>query len=124
MYNLYEQHISHPRNYFSDEQHKFMMDSISLRRHLENIEMSYYDLIVSVPGEKEQFQRHLNLVKEDVTRVKQNIFSRKENYCQKIDDVKEVFEKKFEELKNKEFVLFKKEKVPEPVILKEVSIEA
>ena len=66
-------------------------------------------MIVNVPGEKEQFQRHLNVVREDVSRVKQNISSRKDNHCQKIDDVKEVFEKKFEELKNKEFVLFKKE---------------
>ena len=85
-----------------------MMDSISLRRHLENMEMSYYDLIVNVPGEKEQFQRHLNLVKEDVARVKQNIYSKKENHCQKIDSVKEIFDQKFDELRNKEFILFKK----------------
>ena len=34
LYGLYEEHISHPKNYFNDQQHKFMMDSINLRRHL------------------------------------------------------------------------------------------
>lgn len=37
IYRLYEEHISQKINHFYDQQNKYAMDSMTLKKHLENI---------------------------------------------------------------------------------------